>query len=61
VKTKFASHVILFYETLDFKNIIVLCYGRQQSLAFQNHVPIPQVWVIAQVVVNILGHAPAMC
>jgi hypothetical protein len=39
VKTKFASKVILFQKTLEFKHTIALCYGRQWWLAFQGHVP----------------------
>ncbi len=29
VKTKFSSKVIMFEETLEFKAIIMLCYGKQ--------------------------------
>lgn len=45
MKIKFVSWIILFQNTLEFKHIIALCYGRQQSLTFQGHVPSPQVWV----------------
>jgi DNA-binding PucR family transcriptional regulator len=54
VKTRFASKIILFQETLEFKHVIALCYGRQQSFALQAYVPSPQVWAIAQVVVDTL-------
>jgi len=55
VKTKFASKVILFQKTLEFKHTIALCYGQQQLLTFQGHVPSLQIWAIPQVVVNTLG------
>jgi hypothetical protein len=61
VKIKFVSKVILFQEFLEFKHTIALCYGQQQSLALQGHVPSPQVWVIAQVVVDILGPMVQQC
>jgi len=54
VKTRFASIVIVFQEILEFKHVIAFCYGRQQSLTFQGHVPSPQVWAITQVVVDTL-------
>jgi len=55
VKIKFASCVILFQETLEFKHTISLCYGRQTTLALQACMPSPQVWATAQVVANTLG------
>jgi hypothetical protein len=42
-------------KTLEFKHIIAFCYGNQQSLAIQGHVPSPQVWAMAQIFTNILG------
>ncbi len=61
IKTRFVSKVIWFQKTLEFKYTIVLCYGQQQSLPFQNHVLSPQVWAIAQVVVNTLGLVVQQC
>jgi len=61
VKTCFASKVVLFQETIEFKHVIVLCYGSQQSLILQGHVPNPQVWVVAQVVANTLGLVVQQC
>jgi hypothetical protein len=61
VKTKFASQVILFQKTSKFKHIIALCYGRQQALALQGRVPSSQVWAIAQIVVDTLGHVVQQC
>ncbi len=61
IKTRFVSQIILFQETLEFKHTIALCYGRQQSLALQGHVPTPQVWAIAQIVANTLGLVVQQC
>ncbi len=61
LKTRFVSRIILFQETLEFKHTIVLCYGRQQSLALQGHVPSPQVWAIVQTIVNTLGFVGQQC
>jgi hypothetical protein len=33
IKIKFASTIVLFQKTLEYKHIIALCYGQQQSLA----------------------------
>jgi hypothetical protein len=43
VKTKFISIVIIFQETFEFKHVIALYHGRQQSLALKGHVPSPQI------------------
>jgi hypothetical protein len=32
VKTKFASKVIMFEKTLEFKQDMLLCYGKQKTL-----------------------------
>ncbi len=36
VKTRFVSKVIMFEETLEFKAIILLCYGKQKTLVCSN-------------------------
>jgi hypothetical protein len=46
---------------LEFKHNIALCYGQQQSLTLQGHVPSPQVWNIARVVVDTLAHVVQQC
>jgi hypothetical protein len=33
IKTRFASKVIMFEKTLEFKTIILLCYGKQKTLS----------------------------
>lgn len=43
-ETCFASRIVLFHETFEFKHVIGLCYGNQQSLALQGHVISPQVF-----------------
>jgi len=40
VKTQFNSKMILFKETLEFKDAINLCYSKQ-TIALQNKIPIP--------------------
>jgi hypothetical protein len=55
VKTHFASRVVLFQDTFEFKHVIALCYGSQQLLALEGHVLSPKVWAIAQIIVNTLG------
>lgn len=47
VKIRFASKVIMFEETLEFKEAIVCCY-RHQSFTLQQQVPKPQIWAIAE-------------
>jgi hypothetical protein len=61
VKTCFASKVVIFQKSIEFKHVIALYYGSQQSLALQGRVPHPQVWVVAQVVANILGLVVQQC
>jgi hypothetical protein len=55
VKTKFASKVITFQETLKFKNAIFFCYSKQKSIALQQKVLKAQVWTIAKAVASILN------
>jgi len=33
MKTCFASKIVIFQETIEFKHVNVFCYGSQQSLA----------------------------
>jgi hypothetical protein len=61
VKICFVSKVVPFQETIEFKHVIVLCCGSQESLALQSCVLNPQVWVIAQVVVDTLGPMVQQC
>jgi hypothetical protein len=34
-KTRFVSKVIMFEENLEFKTIILLCYGKEKTLSLQ--------------------------
>ncbi len=56
VKTIFISKVIMFKETLEFKNAIILCYDKQNSIALQQIIPKAQVWVIHEVITSTLNH-----
>ncbi|KAJ7538060.1 hypothetical protein O6H91_11G033100 [Diphasiastrum complanatum] len=60
VKTRFASKVILFQETLEFREAIITCYSRQ-SLALQSRVPSPQIWAIAGAVSSTLIPVAKQC
>ncbi len=55
----FPNHFVPIF--LEFKHIIVFCYENQHSLTLQGHVSSPQVWVIAQIVANILGPMVQQC
>jgi len=33
IKTRFTSKVIMFEKTLEFKQVIITCYGRQKTIA----------------------------
>jgi len=50
VKTKFASKVILFQETLEYQNAINFCYGRQETLELQGCVSNAWTWAIRKVI-----------
>jgi hypothetical protein len=45
----------MFEETLEFKNAIILCYGRQKSIALQQRVLNAQVWAIAKAITSTLN------
>jgi hypothetical protein len=50
-KTRFAANkVIMFEKTLEFKAVILLCYGNRKTLSLQQQVPKAQVWAIVEVV-----------
>jgi len=61
VKIKFTSKIIIFQKTLEFKYVIALYYGKQQSLTLQGCVPSLQVWAITQIVFNTLGPMVKQC
>ncbi len=61
MKTKFASKVIMFQETLKFKNAIILCYNKQKSIVLQQKVLKAQVWTIAEVIASTLNHVVCAC
>jgi len=54
VKTRFASKVIMFEETLQFKNAVIFCYGKQNSIVFQQKIPEAQVWAIVEAITSTL-------
>jgi hypothetical protein len=48
IKTRFASNIIMFEKTLEFKQVIITCYGRQKNIVLQQRVPKAQVWAITE-------------
>jgi hypothetical protein len=38
MKTRFASKVIMFEETLEFNNVIIICYGKQKFVVLQQKI-----------------------
>jgi hypothetical protein len=45
----------MFEETLDFKNAIIRCYGRQMSITLKQVIPKAQVCAIAKVIASTLN------
>jgi hypothetical protein len=50
---KFTSKVVLFKETLEFKDAINLCYSRQ-TIILHSRIPIFQAWAMAQKMSKVL-------
>jgi hypothetical protein len=48
VKTRFASKVILFQKTIEYQNVVNLCYERQETQEL--HVPNAHTWACKMVV-----------
>jgi hypothetical protein len=61
VKIRFVSKVIMVEETLEFKQTILLSYGRQKTLTLQQRIPKAQVWAIAEVVIHCLNLVVTTC
>jgi hypothetical protein len=61
VKTRFDIKVIMFKETLEFKNAIILCYGRQKSIVLQQKILKAQMWVIAKAITYMLNPIVSTC
>ncbi len=61
IKTKFASKVIMFDKTLEFKQIIITYYERKNIVVLQQKVPKAQVWAIAKVVTLTLNLMVIVC
>jgi hypothetical protein len=52
MKTKFASKVIMFQKTLEYRDAINLCYGKQEIQELQRCVPDTHAWALCKVVVE---------
>lgn len=60
VKTRFASKVVLFQETLEYADAINICY-RRQSLKLQERVPSGLTWAVARTVTGTLNAIVKQC
>ncbi len=61
IKTRFASTINKFEETLEFKQPIITCYKRQKTTALQHKVVKAQMWVVAKVLTYALNHVVTTC
>lgn len=52
MKTMFVSQIILFEETLEFQNVISICYGWQQATHMSSKVHVFHTWVVTQTIAN---------
>ena len=60
VKTRFASKVIFFQETLEYADAINICYAAQ-SLKLQARVPIGVTWAVARIFTETLNPVVKQC
>jgi hypothetical protein len=60
-KTKFASKVIMCEETLEFKQAIITCYGKQNTVTLQQKVLKAQMWAIVEVTTPCLNLVVPTC
>jgi hypothetical protein len=60
-KTKFASKVIMCEETLEFKQAIITCYGKQKIVTLQQKVLKAQMWAIVEAFTSFLNLVVTTC
>jgi hypothetical protein len=51
----------MFEETFEFKNSIILCYGKQKFVVLQQIVPKAQVWAIVEAITSTLNLVVFAC
>ncbi len=61
MKTRFDIKVIMFKETIEFKNAIIICYGGQKFIILQQRIPKAQMWVIVEVIIYMLNPIVSTC
>jgi hypothetical protein len=61
MKIRFASKVIMFGKTLEFKQAILLCYGKQKTPTLQLIILKAQVWAIMEIVIHFLNRVVMVC
>jgi hypothetical protein len=54
IKTRFALQVLLFQKTLEYQNVVSICYGRQHVVHLSSSVLVGQTWAIARALCDIL-------
>jgi hypothetical protein len=52
IKIRIVNKVIMFEKTLEFKQTILLCYGRKKILTLQQIIFKAQVWTIAVTIIH---------
>jgi hypothetical protein len=53
VKTRFFSKVIKFKQVLEFKKVILLCYGWQNTITLQQKVLKVEIWAIPKALIGV--------
>ena len=53
--------MVLFQETLAYRNAITLCYARQASTQLQSRVPLAIHWAVAKAVSDVLSPVVSQC
>jgi hypothetical protein len=60
-QNKVCQQGLMFGDTLEFKQIILLCYERQKTLTSQLRVLKPQVWAIVEAIIRCLNLVVIAC
>lgn len=61
VKIIFSSKIIMFEETLEFKQSIIICYGKQNIATLQPRVQKAQMWAIEKVTTSCSNLVVIVC
>jgi hypothetical protein len=58
---KFANKIIMFQEALKFKDVIILCYNRQNIVRISGRMSSLFTWHISQIIVNYFSPIVSVC